>query len=100
MWSDKTSTQRGYGYRWQKLRAQVLKRDKHLCIPCKKQGKLTLAKEVDHIVEKANGGTDEMSNLQAICTPCHKDKTNNRKERGCDVNGMPSNASHHWHTKH
>lgn len=30
---------------------------------------------VDHIVPKAEGGTDEDENLQAICKRCHKLKT-------------------------
>jgi len=33
------------------------------------------ATEVDHIIPKAKGGTDDMSNLQAINKECHKKKT-------------------------
>ena len=75
-WSHtKTTTQRGYGYAWQKLRKVILARDYYLCQPCKRKGLLTEASEVDHIKEKANGGTDDPDNLQAICTPCHRAKT-------------------------
>lgn len=70
-----TTTQRGYGWDWQQLRKQILKRDEGLCQPCEKRGRFTLARDVDHIVSKANGGTDDPSNLQAICLPCHKAKT-------------------------
>jgi 5-methylcytosine-specific restriction protein A len=53
----------------------MLKRDYGLCIPCMKQGRATAATEVDHIINKANGGTDDDDNLQSICSSCHKDKT-------------------------
>ena len=31
--------------------------------------------EVDHYVPVALGGTNDLSNLQALCLPCHKVKT-------------------------
>jgi hypothetical protein len=34
------------------------------------------ATEVDHILEVANGGTDDVENLQPLCNVCHKAKTN------------------------
>lgn len=34
-----------------------------------------MAREVDHIVPKAQGGTDDDGNLQAINVLCHKAKT-------------------------
>ena len=71
----KTSTQRGYGAAWRKVRATALKRDKHLCQVCLKQGRYIEGREVDHIINKAQGGTDNLTNLQTICTPCHKAKT-------------------------
>jgi len=70
-----STTQRGYGWQWQKLRASVLQRDGGLCRPCIKLARVTEAKDVDHIVSKANGGTDDPANLQAICAACHKAKT-------------------------
>jgi hypothetical protein len=33
------------------------------------------ATEVDHIIELANGGTDDVDNLQPLCSACHKAKT-------------------------
>lgn len=66
----KTPSQRGYGYRWRKLRAAVLERDHYSCNVCGGR-----ANEVDHIKNKASGGTDSMINLQAICTRCHRIKT-------------------------
>jgi len=37
------------------------------------------ASEVDHIVAKGDGGTDDPTNLQALCRRCHEEKT--AKER-------------------
>ena len=71
----KTAHERGYGYKWTKLRNSILKRDKYLCKECLKKGVLTQAKEVDHILNKAQGGTDSVVNLQSLCKACHKTKT-------------------------
>jgi 5-methylcytosine-specific restriction enzyme A len=69
--------QRGYGSAWDKLRLTILKRDGYLCQcnECKQAKRIRQADEVDHIVNKAEGGTDDPSNLQAINTDCHKRKT-------------------------
>ena len=66
---------RGYGTAWDKLRIQVMTRDKGICQPCKSKGLVHAGTEVDHIRPKAAGGTDAMENLQAICTEAHKRKT-------------------------
>lgn len=66
---------RGYGAEWQKLRAAVLSRDNFLCQECVRNGKLTPAAEVDHVIPKAKGGTDNPANLQGLCSPCHSAKT-------------------------
>lgn len=70
-----TTTERGYGWAWQQLRVQILDRDRYLCMECQRNGRVRLATEVDHIVERADGGTDRPSNLQSLCSPCHKAKT-------------------------
>lgn len=68
---------RGYGSAWDRLRLQILMRDNHLCQceECRAMGRVRPATEVDHIVNKAQGGTDDPSNLQAINTECHKAKS-------------------------
>ena len=71
----KTASERGYGSKWQKIRKQALQRDDHLCQECLKQNIYTQAKDVDHIISKAKGGSDELENLQSLCNPCHKKKT-------------------------
>lgn len=74
-WPTTSRRSRGYGPEWDRLRKRILARDKHLCQPCLADGHLTAAKQVDHVTPKAKGGTDDESNLQAICGPCHEAKT-------------------------
>ena len=73
--ATESNTARGYGSAWRKLRDQVMRRDKGLCQPCLKAGSVTPARECDHITPKSKGGTDDMANLQAICSQCHAAKT-------------------------
>ena len=79
------TTERGYGHAWRKLRTQVLERDGYLCQACKAKGRITPATDVDHIVNKASGGTDDIDNLQALCRACHKAKT--QAESQCQRSG-------------
>ena len=74
-WSKRSRHERGYGSEWDKLRVAALERDKHLCQPCRAKGRVTPATEVDHVLRKRDGGTDDMTNLQSICSPCHTAKT-------------------------
>jgi 5-methylcytosine-specific restriction protein A len=57
------------------MRVRILKRDCGLCQVCLRTGDITKADSVDHIVPKAEGGTDDDDNLQSICVPCHTAKT-------------------------
>jgi 5-methylcytosine-specific restriction protein A len=76
-----SSTERGYGSRWQRLRWHVL-RTQPLCRPCFADGRVTAATEVDHIRPKVDGGGDEIDNLQPICRRCHADKSAREGRRG------------------
>ena len=58
-----TRHERGYGTEWDKLRPQVLARDAGLCQVCLIDGLVTISNIVDHIIPKAEGGTDDMVNL-------------------------------------
>lgn len=73
--APKTATQRTRGSAWMKIRDRILRRDSGLCQPCRKEGKLTLAIEVDHTTPLHHGGTDDDSNLQSICAACHAAKS-------------------------
>ena len=72
-----TAAERGYGAAWKRLRVLILARDCGLCqcTECKTLGRLKPATQVDHILPKSKGGTDEMGNLQAIAADCHQRKT-------------------------
>lgn len=70
----RTTTERGYGAAWQRLRLIILRRDGYLCQCPECRGgakRLTAATEVDHIKPKADGGTDDPSNLRAVNSECH-----------------------------
>ena len=68
-----SSAARGYGYRWRKIRERILKRDMYLCQACLRKNRATPATEVHHIKAKAQGGTDDQDNLEASCSPCHRE---------------------------
>lgn len=73
-WSKTSSSSRGYGAEWRKIRKRVMDRDCGLCQCDQCQGgklKITVATEVDHITPKAQGGTDAESNLRAVSHECH-----------------------------
>jgi 5-methylcytosine-specific restriction protein A len=62
-------------YAWRKLRARYLI-ENPLCVECRRQGKLTKATLVDHIVPISKGGEPlEESNLQPLCWNCHSSKS-------------------------
>lgn len=66
---------KGRGRGWERLRNTAMQRDKYLCQVCLQDGRFTEATEVDHVIALSRGGTDSLTNLQAICTACHRRKT-------------------------
>lgn len=66
-----SAASRGYGAAWRKVRQLALERDKGLCQPCRREGRVTAASAVHHIKAKAAQGTDDLDNLEAVCDPCH-----------------------------
>lgn len=66
-----------------------------LCVLCLKMDppRLTKSEQLDHIVALDNGGSDDDSNKQMLCIPCHVAKTERdlgyrRKER-IGLDGFP-----------
>jgi len=57
-----------------RLRFEVLKRDNFQCAYCGARAP-DVALEVDHILARANGGTDEFLNLVTACWPCNRGKS-------------------------
>lgn len=74
VWSRESRQSRGYGAAWDRLRARVLATEP-LCRHCRAKGRVTVATQVDHIRPKAQGGTDDLGNVQPLCRPCHEAKT-------------------------
>ena len=71
-----SSGERGYTYRWQRLRLRFLMRYP-LCAACEASGRTVAANEVDHVIPHRGDQAlmwDE-SNWQALCKPCHSAKT-------------------------
>ncbi|MBF8651987.1 HNH endonuclease [Pseudomonas putida] len=70
--SGMTSSQRGYDYKWQKARERYLN-DHPLCVYCQRNGRITAARIVDHIVAHRGDMTLfwDQSNWQSLCKPCH-----------------------------
>lgn len=71
----RTPHEQGYGAAWVKLRAVVVRRDKGLCQQCMSDGRITPGADVDHIIPKSQGGTDDLDNLQLLCRKHHRTKT-------------------------
>ncbi|QFS17028.1 HNH endonuclease [Acinetobacter indicus] len=67
------------GRPWRRLKQKVHDRDMWTCQSC---GLVTTALELDHIKNIAQGGTEDESNLQSLCTPCHKKKTQQESRMG------------------
>ena len=90
------------GYISGTIRYEILKRAKFRCELCGISAKQK-ALEVDHIIPRNHGGTDDQSNLQALCYSCNamkrdRDTTDFRevntsydhRESGCIFCEMPS----------
>jgi 5-methylcytosine-specific restriction endonuclease McrA len=60
------------------IRKRIMARDEYTCQIC---GRVTRALEVDHIVPLHLGGAEDDSNRQAICIPCHREKSSMEGER-------------------
>jgi 5-methylcytosine-specific restriction enzyme A len=52
------------------VREYVFQRDNHQCQSCGRSSKLT----IDHIIPLAKGGSNDISNLQTLCTSCNSQK--------------------------
>jgi 5-methylcytosine-specific restriction protein A len=72
--SNASSTARGYGEDWRRLRTQVLA-DEPLCRLCHEAGRVTAAAEVHH-TRGFHGIHDPLRLdrrwLMPICVPCHR----------------------------
>ena len=63
-----------YGIAWKRVRDRHIAQHP-LCEVCKRNGNLTPAEEVHHIVPLSQGGTHDDSNLMSLCKSCHSEIT-------------------------
>jgi 5-methylcytosine-specific restriction protein A len=56
-------------------RDRIRARDCGLCQECKRKGRTTLGGPVDHIVPLWKKGSDDETNKEVLCVPCHDAKT-------------------------
>lgn len=61
---------------WNTIRRRILKRDRH---QCQAPGCRAKATEVDHVI---NNDDDSPENLQSLCSPCHRKKTQAEAQAG------------------
>lgn len=81
-WSRRESRHvRGYGRAHDLMRAMVLL-EEPLCRICLAHDRCSATVIADHIIPKAEQGTDERSNYQGLCKPCHRVKTAAEAARG------------------
>jgi hypothetical protein len=85
----------GYGRKaWKLARAQRLVMDDYQCQHC---GAVVHGREahVDHVVSKADGGSDLMDNLRTLCRPCHARRTVTH-EQGGSIRGGKWSSHPSW----
>lgn len=76
--------ERGYGWAWEQAVKRIRNRDCDVCQQCLRRddGHVGTYAAVDHRIPKAQGGTDDDSNLEVICRPCHEAKTAGESRAG------------------
>ncbi len=85
-----SAQERTRGRQWMTIRKRLLD-NQPLCAMCSKKDIIKPATEVDHIIPLFKSGTDDMDNLQALCSDCHKIKTLHdvTRKTGCNIDGIP-----------
>lgn len=74
--SGKSTKESGYCDRtWFAIRRMVLLRDAYSCKSCGRVCSEKQEAQIDHIVPKRSGGTNDISNLQTLCLRCHGRKS-------------------------
>jgi 5-methylcytosine-specific restriction protein A len=64
------SSNKRYGRAWKRIRDRYIKAHP-LCKECERQGRITPAEEVHHILPLSKGGDHDASNLMSLCKSCH-----------------------------
>lgn len=58
-----------------RVRFEVLRRDRYRCTYCGRQPRDGAILQVDHVVPRSKGGTDNFSNLRTACSLCNGGKS-------------------------
>ncbi|MGW1770296.1 HNH endonuclease [Streptomyces sp. NPDC002104] len=61
-----------------------MERDGFRCYGCNGE-----ASEIDHVRPLWEGGTDDLSNLAAVCKPCHSTKTKTERAKARSLKYKP-----------
>jgi hypothetical protein len=56
---------------WHNLRLACFKRDKYACQRCEQYNAQGRGLEAHHMMPRAEGGADDLTNLVTLCTTCH-----------------------------
>jgi 5-methylcytosine-specific restriction endonuclease McrA len=92
---------------WRRVRLLALQRDDYSCVVCGANVRAPGAARVDHIRPLASNPELGLvlNNLRTLCVT-HDNQARERgrsvrveKFGGCDANGVPINAAHHWHQR-
>jgi 5-methylcytosine-specific restriction endonuclease McrA len=57
------------------LRKYVFERNNYQCQSCHKIDLTAKSLQVDHIIPLAQGGANDLSNLQTLCAKCNREKS-------------------------
>ena len=74
---------------------KVKAKSNNVCRLCSGDGGM----EVDHIKPSCKGGSNHISNLQALCKGCHRDKTQREQETGSFIKEEETMSSFNCQTK-
>lgn len=91
--------ERGYDSRWEKARKTFLARSP-LCVKCEKQGRVTPATVVDHVIPHRGDRKLfwDSTNWQPLCVECHNRDKQREELRGFDasvgIDGWPIDPRH------
>lgn len=84
-WARPNGVKRAGGRTWQRTRARIFDRDGHACRYCGAP-----AEVVDHVVNRARGGSDDDQNLVAACRQCNQLKLQQEKKGNVTMTPMPT----------
>lgn len=80
------------------IKGHVASQQKWKCNKCKLS--LPYPFDLDHIIPLNAGGSDEVSNLQALCAKCHREKTGSEMQVYYDqLEEEKSGQSKYWNRK-